>query len=168
MNVDHFSRIDVRKLYPPFLASLRLLVKACADRGWIYIATSGTRTYPEQANLYAKGRTAPGRIVTNADAGYSLHNFGAACDFCHDADLAKPGLQPDYRSPSYDVLAEEAEKLGLESGVKWKTFKDPPHIQMPIRRHGVTLDRLRREYVVGGYDQLFRFFDGVSWFIHAP
>lgn len=34
----------------------------------------GHRTHDEQAALYAKGRTAPGAIVTNARPGQSRHN----------------------------------------------------------------------------------------------
>lgn len=41
---------------------------------------SGTRTYQEQADLFAMGRTRPGKIVTNAPAGRSNHNFGIAWD----------------------------------------------------------------------------------------
>ena len=41
----------------------------------------GTRTYDEQAELYAQGRTKPGPKVTNSPPGYSWHNFGVAWDF---------------------------------------------------------------------------------------
>ncbi|MDA7027870.1 M15 family metallopeptidase [Bacillus sp. CLL-7-23] len=35
----------------------------------------------KQNRLYAKGRTAPGQIVTNAKAGQSNHNYGIAVDY---------------------------------------------------------------------------------------
>ena len=38
------------------------------------------RTFEEQAGLYAQGRTKPGKIVTNAPAGKSYHNYGLAVD----------------------------------------------------------------------------------------
>ena len=38
------------------------------------------RTWDEQNRLYQKGRTKPGRIVTNAKAGQSWHNYGFAFD----------------------------------------------------------------------------------------
>jgi len=41
---------------------------------------SGTRTYVEQAEIFAQGRTKPGKIVTKASAGHSNHNFGIAWD----------------------------------------------------------------------------------------
>lgn len=39
-----------------------------------------TRTIAQQNALYAQGRTAPGRIVTNAKGGESYHNYGLAID----------------------------------------------------------------------------------------
>ena len=38
------------------------------------------RTYAQQDALYAKGRTAPGSIVTKARGGQSNHNFALAVD----------------------------------------------------------------------------------------
>lgn len=40
------------------------------------------RTAQQQADLYAQGRTRPGKIVTNAIAGMSWHNYGLAVDIC--------------------------------------------------------------------------------------
>ena len=38
------------------------------------------RSFQEQDSLYAKGRTRPGRKVTNAQGGESFHNYGVAAD----------------------------------------------------------------------------------------
>lgn len=38
------------------------------------------RTFAEQEALYAQGRTKPGKVVTNAKAGMSYHNYGLAVD----------------------------------------------------------------------------------------
>lgn len=43
--------------------------------------TSGYRSFAEQNKLYAQGRTAPGKIVTNAKGGQSNHNYGLAIDY---------------------------------------------------------------------------------------
>jgi len=51
------------------------------EEGLGLLVTCGLRTFPEQARLYAQGRTRPGRIVTNAKPGQSYHNFGLAFDF---------------------------------------------------------------------------------------
>ena len=44
--------------------------------------THTLRTFAEQDALYAIGRTRPGRIVTDAEAGESYHNYGLAIDIC--------------------------------------------------------------------------------------
>lgn len=41
--------------------------------------THTLRTFEEQAELYAQGRTKPGKRVTNAKPGFSFHNYGLAC-----------------------------------------------------------------------------------------
>ncbi len=168
---DCLDRISTASLYPPFAASLRLLVAACKARGAIYVATSGLRTYAEQDKLYEIGRSTgePGHIVTRAKAGYSNHNWGISADFTRDRDdnVGQLRLKP-YKPDSakyYAILAEEAERLGLESGLHWKgDFQDSNHIQLPIAKHGVDLARLRREYVLGGHIAVFRFLDSITWF----
>ena len=42
--------------------------------------TDGYRSIQEQNALYAQGRTTPGKIVTHARGGQSLHNYGKAFD----------------------------------------------------------------------------------------
>ena len=163
--MELLARIDVAGLYPPFAGKLGLLLAACEARGAIFVATSGLRSYQEQDALYARGRTAPGGVVTNARGGQSLHNFNLAVDLCRHAGPTYTGhLLPDYRDSQYEVLAEEAERLGLESGLRWKTFKDSPHIQLPYnKRHGIRLRDLDREYRKGGYPAVFAFLDQFEW-----
>ena len=45
------------------------------------LITDTLRTFAYQDWLYAKGRTQPGKKVTNARGGQSLHNYGLAIDF---------------------------------------------------------------------------------------
>ena len=52
--------------------------------------TQGLRTYAEQNALYDEGRTTPGRIVTEAKGGYSMHNFGLAVDVVPMTDTGAP------------------------------------------------------------------------------
>lgn len=162
---DQLKRIDTSALYQPFVMKLCDVLNACAARGWVYVATGGLRTWEAQDALYAKGRTAPGGIVTNARGGYSLHNFGIAVDFARDADLDRDGLQPDYRDESYRVLAEEAVREGLEAGYYWNLQggglrSDSPHVQWGLKKRGISPSRLRQEYARGGYTAVFDFLDG--------
>jgi peptidoglycan L-alanyl-D-glutamate endopeptidase CwlK len=120
-------------------------------RGHSYYAISGFRDPIEQDKLYAIGRTEKkgSPIVTNAPGFKSYHNYGLAIDFCWDKDQKREGLQPGWDVKSYMVLAEEAEKLGLVSGMKFKMV-DAPHIQIPMNVIGLT--KLEEIYKEGGIE----------------
>jgi len=77
----------------------------------------------KQNKLYAQGRTTPGRIVTNAKAGQSLHQWGVAFDIVD-------------RRLGYDLDWDRLGDLWLlitnykgEHGGDWITFTDRPHFQ---------------------------------------
>ena len=74
----------------------------------------------------AKGRTAPGPVVTRARAGYSLHNFGIAIDL---GVFSSDGKKYHEENPLYRELGPLGESLGLEWGGRWKTILDEPHYQ---------------------------------------
>lgn len=86
---------------------------------------SGLRTYAEQEALYAKGRTAPGPVVTNVRGGHSNHNFGIAFDIG-----VFEGTRYLPESPKYKAVGVLGVELGLEWGGNWKSFKDEPHYQL--------------------------------------
>jgi hypothetical protein len=157
-----FNRIDVSKLYEPFYRKSVLLAANCATRGASYIVTSGLRDYATQDQLYAQGRTAPGKIITQAKGGQSPHNFAIALDWALDKDPNKPGLQPSWVYDDYKILAEEAKKLDMEAGFYWK-FQDPPHVQLPVSKHGIKWADLDAVYKQGGYPAVFKYLDKFKW-----
>jgi peptidoglycan L-alanyl-D-glutamate endopeptidase CwlK len=158
-----WGRVSLAELYPPFAAKLQLLVDACAARGTRYYATSGLRSLEAQAKLYAQGRTEPGKIVTKAKPGQSFHNFAIAMDFCRDADTDRSGLQPDWDLDAYKILAEEATKVGLESAYYWDSFKEGPHVQLPVARHGITLAMLRSIHAQTGQKGVEHLLNKYQW-----
>jgi peptidoglycan L-alanyl-D-glutamate endopeptidase CwlK len=90
-----------------------------------------TQTYrndTDQAADYAKGRTMPGKVVTNAKPGQSLHNYYPALAF----DIAfKVGNTLFWDVSLFRKFATIAKKVGLEWGGDWPNFKDNPHFQPP-------------------------------------
>lgn len=92
----------------------------------------GVRTVAEQAQLYAQGRTAPGRIVTMKNGVTNRSNHQPHADgFGHAVDCAFIGPQPfDERWP-WEQYGEALEALGLRWGGRWSHPHDSPHAELP-------------------------------------
>src|SRR5699024_11750500 len=56
------------------------VIRQAYKKGLDIMFSDGNRTAAQQNAVYAQGRTKPGKIVTNARAGQSLHNYGVAFD----------------------------------------------------------------------------------------
>lgn len=123
--VDERSEENIATLHPRVRPMARALVHACEDQGFRIKVIDGTRTYAEQDALYAKGRTADGRIVTNARGGFSNHNFGLAFDI---GVFEQNEYVPE--SPLYKVAGALGKTLGLEWGGDWHSIVDEPHYQL--------------------------------------
>ena len=123
--VDARSEKIIDTLQPEVQPMARALVQKAAANGIKIKIISGHRSYEEQNKLYAQGRTAPGKKVTNAKGGYSNHNFGIAFDIGVFEGAIYMGDSPKYKAVG--VLGME---LGLEWGGNWKTIVDQPHFQL--------------------------------------
>ena len=95
--------------------------------------TQGTRTNAEQDVLYAQGRTAPGRIVTNARGGESYHNYGLAVDV-----VEIRGGQAVWNT-NWQAIGDIGTRNGFEWGGNWTT-PDRPHFQ---RTFGLSIGDLQ-------------------------
>jgi len=95
-----------------------------ASDGLSFKIISGTRTYDEQNNLFAQGRTKPGPIVTRARGGQSNHNFGVAWDI----GIFKSG-QYIPESKLYQSAGAIGKEQNLEWGGDWTGIQDEPHFQ---------------------------------------
>lgn len=102
------------------------------------------RTFKEQDELYAKGRTMAGAKVTNAKGGQSYHNYGLAVDIVLiiDGKVASWDTKADFDKDGKSEWREIVtifKKYGWEWGGEWK-FVDAPHFQKPI---GKTIKELQ-------------------------
>lgn len=160
---DLLSRIDCTVLYPPFYNKYFQMVNALNAQGLEYFAICGFRSFEQQDALFAKGRTVPGGKVTNAKGGYSAHQYWCATDSCRDSDVNTGGLQPDWNRADYLPMADMARKFDLEPGFYWTSLGDAPHVQLPLRSKGVTMEMLRTQHSKGGRDAVFAFLNKYSW-----
>ena len=95
--------------------------------------TQALRTIAEQNTLYAKGRTSPGSIVTNARGGQSYHNYGLAIDV-----VEIRGNTVNWNS-NWTAIARISSIHGFTWGGHWAT-PDKPHFQMAF---GLTIQQLQ-------------------------
>lgn len=115
----------IEDLHPIVSAKARLHIDKCLDRGVSIILTSTLRDDEYQATLYAKGRTAPGSIVTNMEV-TGAHGLGLAYDVVPIVD----GVAIWDNDEFWKIIGEEGKKLGLVWGGDWKSFVDKPHFEM--------------------------------------
>jgi peptidoglycan L-alanyl-D-glutamate endopeptidase CwlK len=121
---------EVRDAFIAFIVDAKELV---AQNGLDYKVICGTRTFEEQAALYAKGRTAPGPKVTNAKPGSSMHNFGLAID----CGVFKGKVYMDGSTPAdaklADLMHKHASTLCTKHKLRWggnfKSLYDAPHFE---------------------------------------
>lgn len=117
---------DLRVLHPRWEA-------ACEAAGVTVLTTCTYRSQAEQDELYAQGRTKPGRKVTwtrtsRHSETLNGHPAATAWDFVPLVN-GKPVWSA--ADPAWRIAGREATKLGLEWGGDWSAAqRDLPHIQM--------------------------------------
>ena len=119
-------------LKPKVAALCSEFINRCKAEGIDIIITSTYRDAESQNALYAQGRTAPGKKVTNAKGGQSFHNWHVAFDFCPLVN-GKPAWSND---ELITRCGEIGESVGLEWAGRWKTFQEKLHLQYT---NGLTL-----------------------------
>lgn len=141
---------DMKALHPDLQKKIALLQKKCAAAGITIGIGECLRTKAEQDALYAKGRTKPGKIVTNAKGSSysSMHQWGVAFDFYLKMDVDGDGSTSDdafnNSTGLYDKVGKIGQSIGLEWGGSWKSIKDRPHFQLP--NWGSTPTKLKKLY----------------------
>lgn len=140
---DPRSEDVLRGLAVPAQRPMRRLLAALSGHGWVVRLISGTRSYAEQDALYAQGRTAPGKIVTNARPGQSWHNFGLAVDI---GIFDGTGKYQTAAEPYRELGAIGRALDGIEWGGSWPRFPDFPHFQVST---GLTITEARKRFEAG-------------------
>lgn len=137
----------IQDLHPIVRHMADLHIARCQDAGIQIIVTSTYRDNEAQDALYAMGRTVRGKIVTNAKAGQSWHNWRLA----YDVVPLRFG-KPVWGTKGDDLLlwkkvADIGKSLGLEWAGDWKRFREYPHFQFT---QGLTLADLQAGKTISG------------------
>ena len=115
---------NTKDLKPELKVLMTKFLKECEKQGLNILVTQGFRSVQEQNNLYALGRTKPGKIVTNAKGIQSKHCKGMAFDICFLVNKCA-----SYNG-DWEKVGSIGSKLGLIWGGYWKSFPDRPHFEI--------------------------------------
>ena len=124
-------------LISPAKERVERFLSLCKDEGIDLLVTSTYRDNESQQALYEQGRTTAGKVVTNAKAGDSWHNWRCAVDVVPMVN-GKPNW--DGLHPVWDQIGQLGEQAGLEWAGRWRTFKELAHFQYT---GGLTLTDLK-------------------------
>lgn len=135
---------DAQSRFRAFVADAQALAAA---EGLQYKVICGLRSWEEQERLYAQGRTTPGKIVTRARPGSSMHNFGLAIDMgVFRGDKYLDEVEPKTADAFHNKAALLADKHNLRWGGHFKTIYDAPHYELDV---ALSLAQLRELRVPG-------------------
>ena len=127
---------DLKDLHPTVAQLCKDFIAACKAHGIDVLITSTYRDAESQNALYAQGRSSPGKVVTNAKAGQSMHNYKCAFDFVPIVN----GKAVWCDATLFERCGTIAESVGLEWAGRWKRFKEMAHCQFT---NGLTLRDLQ-------------------------
>ncbi|MFY0689140.1 MAG: M15 family metallopeptidase [Cyclobacteriaceae bacterium] len=123
---DYKTNILLLTLEKDVQKKVKVLLSRAKKQGIELRITSAYRSCEEQDQLFAQGRTAPGRKVTNARCGQSAHNHRIAVDVVEFQEG-----EPIWENPRWETIGAIGESAGLKWGGRWKNFKDRPHFYDP-------------------------------------
>jgi peptidoglycan L-alanyl-D-glutamate endopeptidase CwlK len=125
------SRLD--GVHPKLVKAVERIQFVMAYLNKPMMVTDGVRTLEKQRELYAQGRTNPGRIVTHADGVRVKSNHQAKEDgYGHAVDMTfivdgRPAWPED---APWRLYGEVAKACGCKWGGDWLNFQDRPHIEL--------------------------------------
>ncbi len=112
-------------LHPVVREKVEALLKKLAEEKLPFRIFEGFRTPHRQRRLYAKGRTAPGGIVTKARPWLSNHQYGLAADFVLFEKGRWSWDTGGHKRHWWDRLHELAREVGLRP-LSW----EKPHLEL--------------------------------------
>lgn len=145
--VDKKNAAMLSKVSPVLQTRGMAFIDSAKADGVIVQIVQGLRTFAEQDALYAQGRTRPGKRVTNAKGGQSMHNYGLALDFAPVIDG-----KISWNEKHYPSFGKWADKAGLDWGGRWKRFVDLPHVE---DTEGMKLKEIQALYRQGGLNAVW-------------
>jgi peptidoglycan L-alanyl-D-glutamate endopeptidase CwlK len=131
------SSRNLDDLIPEAKRRVEKFISLCKDNGIDLLVTSTYRDMESQEALYSQGRTTGGKVVTNARAGESFHNYRCAVDV---VPLSNGKPVWNGTDPIWAKVGKLGKDAGLEWAGDWRTFKELAHFQYTS---GLTIAQLK-------------------------
>lgn len=161
--MDSLSEQKLGDVHPELARRVRRFADLCEKNGLEIRVTCGLRPYPAQDALYQQGRTIPGKLVTNAKAGYSAHQFGYAIDVVPGSEtFGKFTADWDGLGIAWKQVLMLGKQCNLSEGADWRAFPDRPHFYLE-ELPATPDDEMRYLFSQGGLQGLWS-----TWNIGAP
>lgn len=125
------------ELIPQARERVEKFLALCKENDIDLLVTSTFRDFDSQTALYNQGRTTEGKIVTNAKAGDSWHNWRCAIDV---VPIVNGKAVWNTSAPVWDKVGELGKEAGLEWAGDWRRFKEFAHFQYT---GGLTISQLK-------------------------
>ena len=126
------DRTKLKELHPLVAHKIKKTLIQAKKEGLNVGLHMGLRSFEYQAQLYAKGRNKAGKVidkkkvVTNAKAGRSWHNYGLAGDIVFKTKQNRWSWSTTFK---WARLGKIGESYGLTWGGYWTQPVDTPHFQ---------------------------------------
>ncbi len=122
------------------ISRLQQLDSFLSSQGIDFRLTNVVRSWAQQATDFAQGRTAPGKIITNAEPGESWHQYGFAAD---GVPMLNGVPDWDISSPAWQKVFAAIPSCGLFSGRNFQSIPDSDHIQLAEIPEAPTLEDIQ-------------------------
>jgi len=144
------NRAKLSQLTPATQAMMnKLYIDTLRETGLRLWFADGARSFAQQRTLFGKGRTVPGVAVTNAQAGFSWHNWNRALDVVP----MLPSEQLAWNSKEFSRIGSLGKRIGLKWGGSWGS--DVGHFS----NQDTTLAKLRTQntswqpFIIEGFEK---------------
>ncbi len=133
MKLSPRDEAHLKRVHPDLARVIRRAAAIWPHKGQVFFITCSLRTMEEQRKLLAAGATRTLR---------SRHLPGKTNKLSHAIDLAlKLNGKVRWDWPLFAQMAKtvkaaaKTEKVSIEWGGDWKTFRDGPHFQLPWAKY---------------------------------
>lgn len=142
---DVTSQNRIKTLLDPVQEKAIEFINKAEQEGIKLRVTEAYRSPEDQNKDYAQGRTEPGKIITNAKAWESYHQYRVSIDV-----VPIVNGKADYDNADWDKIGQIGKSVGFKWGGDWSGFKDLPHFEMT---YGYTVQQLKKMVDSGNFPE---------------